>query len=128
MSSLVLSTPGAATPGDPDGVQAAGLELLIARLAARQASGEVGYWALFVDERGVSHCAFTTDPAYAELSPENAARRTGAVAAVSRAIERYRAALVDLRPPHQSSRPAAGRRGTGKPVARSTGSSGGTPR
>jgi hypothetical protein len=128
MSIQVSSTPGAGTPGDPDGVHAAGLELLIARLVARQVSGQVGYWAVFVDERGVSHCALTTDPAYADLSPENAARRTGAVAAVSRAIERYRTALADLRPPHESSQPAAVRRGTRKPVTRSAGSSGGTQR
>jgi hypothetical protein len=124
MSSLVTSTPRAGTPGDPDEVRAAGLEVLIARLVARQVSGQVGYWAVYVDERGVSHCALTTDPAYADLSPENAARRTGAVAAISRAIERYRAALADLGPHEASSQPGAARRGAGEPVTRGAGSSG----
>jgi hypothetical protein len=50
-----------------------------------------------VSER-VSHYALTTDPAYADLSPENAASRTGAAAAFGRAIERYRAALTGFRP------------------------------
>jgi len=123
-----MSILASSTPGNLDEVHAARLELLIARLVAQQVSGQVGYWAVFLDDRGVSHCAFTTDPAYADLSPENAARRTGAVAAVSRAIERYRAALVALRPPDQSSQPVAVRRGTRKPMTRSAGSSGGTPR
>jgi hypothetical protein len=72
--------------------------MLIARLVARQASGRIGYWAAFSDERGVSHYAFTTDPAYADLSPVNAASRTAAVAALGRSIERYRAALTRFRP------------------------------
>jgi len=79
--------PGSSTLG------AARLATHIARLVATRTSGGIGYWAVFSDERGVSHFAFTTDPAYADLSPENAARRTGAVVAVDRAIERYRAAL-----------------------------------
>jgi len=128
MSSPGTSTPRAGTPEDPDEVHAAGLEVLIARLVARQASGQVGYWAVYLDDRGVSHCALTTDPAYADLSPENAARRTGAVAAISRAIERYRAALADLGPPPASSRPAAARRGAGEPMTRGAGSSGGRQR
>ena len=71
--------------------------MLIARLVAKQVSGQIGYWVTYSDERGVSHCAFTTDPAYANLSPENAASRTGAVAAFSRAIERYRTTLTGFR-------------------------------
>ena len=67
--------------------------MLIARLVARQGSGRIGYWAAFRDERGVSHYAFTTDPAFADLSSENAGGRAAAVAAFGRAIERYRAAL-----------------------------------
>lgn len=98
MSILVSSTPAAGTPDDPGGVRAARLELLIARLVSTQASGAIGYWALFADERGVSHYEFTTDPAYADLSPENAASRTGAVAALGRAIERYRATLAGFGP------------------------------
>lgn len=86
------AAPLAGTPEDPDELRAATLETLIARLVAKQASGQIGYWAEYLDERGVSHCAFTTDPAYADLSPANAASRTGAVAAIDRAIERYRAA------------------------------------
>lgn len=128
MSSPVTSTPRAGTPEDPDEVHAAGLELHIARLVARQASGQVGYWAVYLDDRGVSHCALTTDPAYADLSPENAARRTGAVAAISRAIERYRAALADLGSPPASSQPGAARRGDGEPVTRGAGSSDGRRR
>ncbi len=92
------SAPGAGTPEDSDEVRAARLETLIARMVARHASGQIGYWVTFSDERGVSHCAFTTNPAYADLSPENAASRTGAVAAFSRAIERYRATLSGFRP------------------------------
>ena len=79
------------TPGDSDRARAAKLELLLAGLVAQQASGLVGYWAAFTDERGVSHFAFTTDPTYADLSPENAANRTRAAVALGRAIERHRA-------------------------------------
>jgi hypothetical protein len=86
--------------------------MLIARLVAQQVSGQIGYWATFSDERGVSHCAFATDPAYADLSPENAARRTGAVAAIGRAVERHRATLTDLRAARESSRPVEVRRGS----------------
>jgi hypothetical protein len=78
---------------DSDRNRAAKLELLLAGLVAQQASGLVGYWAAFSDERGVSHFAFTTDPTYADLSPENAASRAGAVVALGRAIERQRAML-----------------------------------
>ena len=85
--------PPAGTPSDPDELRVAGMQALIARLVATQASGRIGYWAVFSDERGVSHYAFTTDPAYADLSLENAASRSGAIAAIDRAIERYRAAL-----------------------------------
>ena len=98
MSILSSSTPVAGAPEDPAEVRAARLEMLIARLIAEQLSGHIGYWAAVADERGVSHYAFTTDPAYADLSPENAASRTGAVAAFSRAIERYRATLTGFRP------------------------------
>jgi hypothetical protein len=83
-------------PGTPEGSDRARttkLELLIAGLVAQQASGLLGYWAAFTDERGVSHFAFTTDPTYADLSPENAANRTRAVVALRRAIERHRAML-----------------------------------
>jgi hypothetical protein len=69
------------------------LEQIIAGLVAQQASGLVGYWAAFSDERGVSHFAFTTDPTYADLSAENAASRASAVVALGRAIERHRAML-----------------------------------
>ncbi len=72
--------------------------MLVARLVAARVSGRIGYWAVFEDERGVSHYAFTADPAYADLSPENAARPTGAVTAIDRAIERYRATLTGFRP------------------------------
>jgi len=78
---------------DSDRNRAAKLELLLAGLVAQQASGLVGYWAAFSDERGVSHFAFTTDPTYAGLSPENAASRASAVVAMGRAIERHRAML-----------------------------------
>jgi hypothetical protein len=100
MSILLPSTPAAGMPENPDQVLVARLEMLIARLVAARVSGRIGYWAVFEDERGVSHYAFTTDPAYADLSPENAARRTGAVAAIDRAIERYRATLTGFRPAH----------------------------
>jgi hypothetical protein len=93
MSIPMLSTPVAEAPEDPDAVVAARLELLIARLVAEQVSGQIGYWAAFADERGVSHYAFTIDPAYADLSPENAASRTRAMVALGRAIERHRARL-----------------------------------
>jgi hypothetical protein len=98
MSIVFPSAPGAGTPEDSDEVRAARLETLIAQMVAKQASGQIGYWVTFSDERGVSHYALTTDPAYADLSPENAASRTGAVAAFSRAIERYRATLTGFRP------------------------------
>ena len=98
MGILLPSTPAASTPEDPDEVRAVRLEILIARLVAKQTSGQIGYWAALSDERGVSHYALTVDPAYADLSPENAASRTGAVAAFGRAIERYRAILTDPRP------------------------------
>ena len=98
MSVLVPSPPVAGAREDPDEIRAARLEMLIARLVAEQVAGEIGYWAEVADERGVRHHAFTTDPAYADLSPENAASRTGAVAAFGRAIERYRAALAGFRP------------------------------
>ena len=98
MSIPVPSTPAAGIPGDPEESRAARLEILIARLVAQQASGRIGYWAALTDERGVSHFAFTTDPACADLSPENAATRTRAVAGFNRAIERYRANLTGIRP------------------------------
>ena len=92
MSILVPSTPVAGTPARaPDRARVAKLELLLAGLLAQQASGLVGYWAAFSDERGVSHFAFTTDPTYADLSPENAVHRARAVVALGRAIERHRA-------------------------------------
>ena len=69
MSILILSTPIAGASEDHDEVVAARLELLIARLVAKQVSGQIGYWAAFADERGVSHFAFTTDPAYAASHP-----------------------------------------------------------
>jgi uncharacterized protein GlcG (DUF336 family) len=62
-------------------------------LVAQQASGLVGYWAAFTDERGVFRFAFITDPTSADLSPENAANRARAVVALGRAIERHRAML-----------------------------------
>jgi hypothetical protein len=79
------------TPEDFDGARGAKVEWLLAGLVAQQASGLVGYWAAFTDERGVFHFAFTTDPTYADLSPDNAARRARAVVALGRAIERQRA-------------------------------------
>ena len=94
MSILVPSTPVAGTPARaPDEVRAVKLELLLAGLVAQQASALIGYWAAFSDERGVCHFAFTTDPTYAGLSPENAASRASAVVALGRAIERHRAML-----------------------------------
>jgi hypothetical protein len=93
MSILIPSTPLAGAPTIPDEVVAARLEMLIAWLVAKQVSGQICYWAAFADERGVSHYAFTSDPAYADLSPENAASRTGAIVALGRAIERHRAKL-----------------------------------
>jgi hypothetical protein len=98
MSILIPSTPLAGAPTIPDEVVAARLEMLIAWLVAKQVSGQICYWAAFADERGVSHYAFTSDPAYADLSPENAASRTRAVAAFTQAIERYRATLTGFRP------------------------------
>ena len=92
------STPVAASPEVPDEVRRVGLETLIARLVAQQVAGQIGYWANFSDDRGVSHYAFTTDPAYANLSVENAVSRTRAVDAFGRAIERYRGSLAGLRP------------------------------
>jgi hypothetical protein len=71
--------------------------MLIAGLVAQQASGLVGYWAAFPDERGVDHFAFITDPRYAALSAENAARRARVVLALGRAIERQRAMLEPVR-------------------------------
>ncbi len=92
-----VSPPVASTPGNPDQVRAARLEVLLARLVAEQASGRICYWATFSDERGMSHYAFVVDPVYADLSPDNAASRTRAVAALDRAIERYRTTLASLR-------------------------------
>jgi hypothetical protein len=98
MTIRVQSTPVTGTRDDPDEFRAARLETLIAQLVAKQVSGQIGYWAAFSDERGVSHFAFTTDPAYADLSPENAASRTAAVRAAHRAIERYRASAPSREP------------------------------
>ena len=98
MSALVPPPPVTGAREDPDEIRAARLEMLIVRLLAEQVAGQIGYWVTFGGERGVSHYALTTDPAYADLSPENAASRTGAVAAFGRAIERYRAALAGFRP------------------------------
>ena len=98
MSVLIPSPPVAGAPEDPDEIRAARLEMLIVRLLAEQVAGQIGYWAEVADERGVRHYTFTTDPACADLSPENAASRTGAVAAFGRAIARYRAALAGFRP------------------------------
>jgi hypothetical protein len=97
MSSLVHS---GLVDGGPEALvdaRAAGLETLIAHLVAKQDSGRIGYWAAFSDEHGVSHYALTTDPAFAELSAENADNRAAAIAAFDGAIERYRANLVRLR-------------------------------
>ena len=99
MSVQIPSKPVVATSADPDEARTAKLEMLIALLVTELASGQIGYWAAFVDERGVSRYKFTTDPTYAELSPENAASRTGAIAALGRAIERYRAGLELVRAP-----------------------------
>jgi hypothetical protein len=89
--------PVASTPEDPAQIRAARLEVLIARLVAQQASGRITYWATYQDEHGTSHYALVADPAYADLSPDNAASRTNAVAALSRAIKRYRITLASLR-------------------------------
>ena len=97
--SIMPSPTTVASSSGTDEDRAVRLETLIAHLVAKQASGRIGYWAAFSDERGVSHYALTTDPAYAELSPENAANRAGAVAAFGRAIERYRISLTELRSP-----------------------------
>ena len=98
MSILVPSTPVAGAPARaPDEIRAGKLELLLAGLVAQQMSGLIGYWAAFSDERGVFHFAFTSDPTYADLSPENAARRTKAFFALDRAIERHRVMLESVR-------------------------------
>src|ERR1035437_7275588 len=102
MRILILSTPVAGAPEDLEKVITARIELLIARLVAEQVSGQIGYWAAFADERGVSHYAFTSDPAYADLLPENAVSRTGAIVAFTRAIERDRA-ILNGSPPRQVS-------------------------
>src|SRR5512143_3241535 len=65
-------------------------------VVARQRSGKIGYWASFEDERGLRHYAFTSDPAYADLSPANAASRTAAIGAFGRAIERCRIVLAAI--------------------------------
>ncbi len=98
MSILILSTPVAGASDEHDEVVAARLELLIARLVVKQVSGQIGYWAAFADERAVSHYAFTSDPTYADLSPENAASRARAVVGLGRAIERQRAMLESVAP------------------------------
>jgi hypothetical protein len=95
---LLPSTPVAGAPARaPDEIRAVKLELIIAGLVVQQMSGLIGYWAAFSDERGVFHFAFTSDLAYADLSPENAARRTRALVALDRAIERHRAKLESVR-------------------------------
>jgi hypothetical protein len=96
--SILPSPTTVASSSGTDEDRAVRLETLIARLVARQVSGQIGYWAAFRDERGVSHYALTTDPMYADLSSENADSRAAAVAAFGRAIERYRAALSGFRP------------------------------
>jgi hypothetical protein len=99
MSILVPSTPIAGAPARaPDEIRAAKLELLLAGLIVQQAAGLIGYWAAFHDEHGVFHFAFTTDPTYADLSPENAASRARALVALGRAIERHRARLESVAP------------------------------
>jgi hypothetical protein len=80
----------------PDAARASALEAMVDRLAERQQLGRIGYWAAYVDDHGVSHYSFTTDPAYAEISAENAASRASAVDAYGRAVERYRDALGAL--------------------------------
>ena len=66
------------------------LDALVEELLARQASGRIGYWASYADEQGTRHYAFTRDPFYASMSPENAESRAAAVDAFAGAIERYR--------------------------------------
>jgi hypothetical protein len=106
MSILVPSTPIAGAPARaPDEIRAVKLELIIAGLVVQQMSGLIGYWAAFSDERGVFHFAFTTDPTYADVSPENATSRARAVVALGRAIERHRSMLESVAPT-----PVAGRR------------------
>jgi hypothetical protein len=106
MSILVPSTPIAGAPvRAPDEIRAVKLELLLAGLVAQQAAGLIGYWAAFHDGHGVFHFAFTTDPMYADLSPENAASRARAVVALGRAIERHHSMLESVAPT-----PVAGRR------------------
>ena len=63
MSTVLRPTQVAGAREYPDEVRAVGLEVLIYRLVATHASSRIGYWAAFSDERGVSHYAFTTDPA-----------------------------------------------------------------
>ena len=99
MSVHIPSKSVVATSADPGEARTAKLEMLIALLVAELACGQIGYWAAFVDERGVSRYKFTTDPTYAELSPENAASRIRAVAALGRAIERYRGGVELVRSP-----------------------------
>jgi hypothetical protein len=80
----------------PDAAPVSALEAMVDSLAERQQLGRIGYWAAYVDDRGVSHFSFTTDPVYAGISAENAASRASAVDAYGRAIERYRDALGAL--------------------------------
>jgi hypothetical protein len=82
---------------EPDDRRVAELEALVERLSRQQATGRIGYWAAYEDERAVEHYAYTMDPRYAELSPQNAVSRAVAVVAHRRALERYRATLVKLR-------------------------------
>jgi hypothetical protein len=90
--------PPARTVSGPatDDPRVAGLEVLIARLERTQATNDIGYWAAYEDERGVHHFAYTSDPVYAERSPENALSRVAAIAAFGRALDRYQATLASL--------------------------------
>jgi hypothetical protein len=92
---LAVSLKGA--PEDTDEAPTIRLEMVIAALVEQRATGQIGYWAEFTDPNGVSHCAFTKDPGYAEVSADNAARRAEAVAGFDRAIERYRSTLTGFR-------------------------------
>jgi hypothetical protein len=81
---------------DPAAASTAGpraLATLVQTLSRNLESGRVPYWASWVDHAGVPHYAFVDDPGFGLLSPENAASRESAVAALAAAIERYRGRL-----------------------------------
>jgi hypothetical protein len=65
-------------------------------LVQARSEERIPYWARFVDDRGVGHFAFVTDPEHALVDQENAQRRQAAVVAFDRAIERYQQIVDEL--------------------------------